>query len=64
MKHLKSQNNADEAMKSNERIIESLNSFIKHQFIKRNTGGKNFEEHSIMWIREQRETPECSFEKN
>ena len=29
-------------MKSNKKIVESMNSFIKHQFIKRNTVGKTF----------------------
>ena len=47
-------------MKSDKNIVESLNSFIKHQFIKRNVEWKIFEEHS-MWIREQKETPECTF---
>ena len=34
-------------MKSDINIVESLNSFIKHQFIKRNAEEKNFEERSI-----------------
>ena len=49
-------------MKSNKTIVQSLNSFIKHQFIKWNAEGKIFEEHSI-WTREQRETPELTNEQ-
>ena len=42
-------------MKSNKKIVELFNSFIKSLFIKRNTEGKIFDEHSVMRIREQSE---------
>ena len=49
-------------MKSNKKIVESLNSFIEDQFIKRNTEGKIFEEHSIICMSEQREKWKCTFD--
>ena len=49
-------------MKLNKNIVESSNSYIKHQFIKRNSEGEIFEKHS-MRIREQREKPGCTFEQ-
>ena len=49
-------------MKSNKSIVETLNPFVEHHFIKRNAEGEIFEEYSIR-IREQREKPDCTFEQ-